>query len=634
MKKVFAHLIALTLVLLVVAPAVRADVLLSELCDPREDYLTDRFIEIFNSGSGAVDLTGWQIVAVGNSSEIFTWNLSGTIAPGQALVAGDQTTVDVFPVDFPDEAWSNSNSTWNGKVGDGARLKNGSGVVIDDAVVPTTVFENKTLVRNDDISSPSSSYIAAQWTATPVDAASEATPGSHHDVQASGPVIALITTIPAVPESNEPVDVEAIVTDDEATITSVVLNWGTISGYRPNAIDMIFTGGATYATVTPIPAQAEGVTVYFAITATNDIPQSTVSPENSYGSSAPPGYYDSAEGLIGVPLQIALHNIIDNHTSISYDNLWTAFYTTDDKPNGKVWDMYSDVPGGIPPYEYTFGVDQGGSAGSEGTGYNREHSWPSSWYGGSGTRPCTPTCSWSIPTDNEVNNRRGSYPLRRGQLAHLDLAQRLQAGAVLLSRLFGDGLRAHRRVQGRFRPRLLLHDHPLLRRGRQLARQPHDRRRRAACPGPKNMLLEWHADDPVSAKEIDRNEAVYDIQGNRNPFIDRPDFVLKMFRPELSPVPIPEILAGAVLHQNVPNPFNPITRLSFDLATAGHARLKVYDAAGRLVTTLVDRHLGVGDHDVIWDGRDDKGRISAAGVYLYRLETGDEVETKRMVLVK
>ena len=186
MKKVFAHLIALALVLLVFAPVVRADVLLSELCDPREDYLTDRFIEIFNSGSGAVDLTGWQIVAVGNSSEIFTWNLSGTIAPGQALVAGDQTTVDVFPVDFPDEAWSNSNSTWNGKVGDGARLKNGSGVVIDDAVVPTTVFENKTLERNDDISSPSSSYIAAQWTATPVDAASDATPGSHHDVQSSG----------------------------------------------------------------------------------------------------------------------------------------------------------------------------------------------------------------------------------------------------------------------------------------------------------------------------------------------------------------------------------------------------------------------------------------------------------------
>jgi endonuclease I len=631
MKKVFAHLITLVLVLSVLTPAVRADVLLSELCDPREDYLTDRFIEIFNSGSGSVDLTGWQIVAVGNSSDIFTWNLSGTIAPGQALVAGDQTTTDIFPVDFPDEAWSNNNSTWNGKIGDGARLKNGSGVIIDDAVVPTTVFENKTLERNDNISSPSPSYNAGQWTATPVDAASDATPGTHHDIQASGPVIAMITTIPAIPESNEPVDVEAIVTDDAATITSVVLNWGTISGYRPNAIDMIFTGGATYATLTPVPAQAEGVTVYFAITATNDVPVSTVSPENSYGSGAPPGYYDSAEGLIGVPLQIELHNIIDNHTTISYTGLWTAFYTTDDKPNGMVWDMYSDVPGGTPPYEYEFGVDQGGSAGSEGSGYNREHSWPSSWYGGSGT-PYTDVFM-VYPTDNEVNNRRGSYPygevnsptwtsLNGCKLGPCSYPG--YSGVVFepIDEYKGDFARAYFYMSTRYYgedgswPGSPMVD------GSQL------------LPWAEAMLLEWHADDPVSEKEIDRNEAVYDIQSNRNPFIDRPDFVLKMYRPELSPVPSPEILARAMLHQNVPNPFNPITKLSFDLAAAGHARLKVYDAAGRLVTTLIDRQLGVGDHDVIWDGRDDAGRISAAGVYLYRLETADEVATKRMVLVK
>ncbi len=53
-------------------------------------------------------------------------------------------------------------------------------------------------------------------------------------------------------------------------------------------------------------------------------------------------------------------------------------------------------------------MDQGGSAGSEGSGYNREHSWPSSWYGGSGT-PYTDVFM-VYPTDNEVNNKRGSYP--------------------------------------------------------------------------------------------------------------------------------------------------------------------------------------------------------------------------------
>ena len=64
---------------------------------------------------------------------------------------------------------------------------------------------------------------------------------------------------------------------------------------------------------------------------------------------------------MGTELQQALHDIIDNHTSVSYATLWTSFKSTDKKSNGKIWDMYSDIPGGTPPYEYTFGIDQCGS---------------------------------------------------------------------------------------------------------------------------------------------------------------------------------------------------------------------------------------------------------------------------------
>ena len=72
----------------------------------------------------------------------------------------------------------------------------------------------------------------------------------------------------------------------------------------------------------------------------------------------PANYYSTATGKIGTELQQALHDIIDNHTSVSYDQLWTSFKTTDKKANGKVWDMYSDIPGGTPPYEFTFGTEQ------------------------------------------------------------------------------------------------------------------------------------------------------------------------------------------------------------------------------------------------------------------------------------
>ena len=70
------------------------------------------------------------------------------------------------------------------------------------------------------------------------------------------------------------------------------------------------------------------------------------------------------------------------------------------------------------------------------------------------------------------------------------------------------------------------------------------------------------------------------------------------------------------------------------MAAVGHARLKVYDTAGRLVTTLINERRDAGLHEVVWDGRDHAGRISSAGVYLYRLEVGEFVETKRMTLVK
>lgn len=83
-----------------------------------------------------------------------------------------------------------------------------------------------------------------------------------------------------------------------------------------------------------------------------------------------------------------------------------------------------------------------------------------------------------------------------------------------------------------------------------------------------------------------------------------------------------------------PNPFNPSTTLAFELAAPGHARLRVYDAAGRLVATLVDENRGAGRHEIVWDGRDDGGRAVASGVYLYRLDSAAYGATRRMVLLK
>ena len=123
-------------------------------------------------------------------------------------------------------------------------------------------------------------------------------------------------------------------------------------------------------------------------------------------AQAPSNYYNSANGLSGNALKTALHNIIKGHTAISYSATADAFWSTDNKGSGVVWDMYSDRPGGTPPYTFHLGQDQCGNYDSEGDCYNREHSWPQSWF----NEQTTPRCDLHhiFPTDGFVNGKRSN----------------------------------------------------------------------------------------------------------------------------------------------------------------------------------------------------------------------------------
>ena len=90
-----------------------------------------------------------------------------------------------------------------------------------------------------------------------------------------------------------------------------------------------------------------------------------------------------------------------------------------------------------------------------------------------------------------------------------------------------------------------------------------------------------------------------------------------------------KIPSGYSLLQNYPNPFNPKTNIKFDLPKTSYAKLIVYDALGREVVTLVNEKLAPGTYEVDWNG---SGYTS--GVYFYRLEAGEYVEVKKMVLIK
>jgi len=88
------------------------------------------------------------------------------------------------------------------------------------------------------------------------------------------------------------------------------------------------------------------------------------------------------------------------------------------------------------------------------------------------------------------------------------------------------------------------------------------------------------------------------------------------------------------MSQNVPNPFNPTTKVSFALPVASKVNLAVYNVLGQHVTTLVDAFMPAGYQETIWDGTDKDGHTVASGVYFYKLRAGDFTDTKKMLMLK
>ncbi|MBN2614567.1 MAG: endonuclease [Bacteroidales bacterium] len=238
----------------------------------------------------------------------------------------------------------------------------------------------------------------------------------------------------------------------------------------------------------------------------------------------PDGYYNAAQGKTGAALKTALFNIIHTHTERTYTQLWTDFQSTDKKANGKVWDIYSDVPGGNPDYEYTFISDQCGNYSGEGSCYNREHSFPKSWF--NDAEPMYTDLFHIYPTDGYVNGKRGNYPY--GEVTSPNWtstngsklgpsATAGYTGTVFepideykgdLARTYFYMVTCYENVVTQWNSDVLSGDtYP------------------AFSQWTLTLLLKWNDEDPVSQKEIDRNNAIYSIQHNRNPYIDHPEYV-------------------------------------------------------------------------------------------------------------
>jgi len=263
----------------------------------------------------------------------------------------------------------------------------------------------------------------------------------------------------------------------------------------------------------------------------------------------PPGYYDPANGQTGVTLQSTLHNIIKGHTVISYSGIPGFFPTTDAKPGNVVWDMYSDIPGGTPPYVYHYYLGQEcGNYSGEGDCYNREHSWPKSWFNDS--PPMNSDIFHIYPTDGYVNGKRGNYPYGTVSSASWTSQNGSKlgncnwpgySGTVFepLDEYKGDFARTYFYMSTRYYTEDAGWDITDMTNKSQLK------------PWALQMMLQWNNADPVSVKELDRNNALYVIQLNRNPFIDHPEFAYQIWG---NPVGTGDGSRGSVILKIYPNP--------------------------------------------------------------------------------
>jgi len=96
-----------------------------------------------------------------------------------------------------------------------------------------------------------------------------------------------------------------------------------------------------------------------------------------------------------------------------------------------------------------------------------------------------------------------------------------------------------------------------------------------------------------------------------------------------------EILLTPYSLRNFPNPFNPVTTISFETTNLHeNTRIEIYNLKGQKVKTLVNEELAAGKHSVIWNGADDSGKSVSSGIYFYKMRAGNYTSTKKMILMK
>ena len=265
-------------------------------------------------------------------------------------------------------------------------------------------------------------------------------------------------------------------------------------------------------------------------------------------SQIPSGYYNTATST-GYTLKTQLSNIIDDHNDQGY-NAIDGFMSSYDLDNyyetgsNTILDVYSENPSSSDPYNFTPGVDECGNYSNEGDCYNKEHVIPQSVF--SSNTPMQSDAHQLLPTDGRVNGFRGNFPFGRvndnNLVSQSGISNPTQNGSKLGANLnsgyssgySGTVFEPINEFKGDI---ARIYFYFITRYENQVGNWSSF----AMFDGSSDqvlqttflsILIEWHLSDPVSQKEIDRNNNIYyNHQNNRNPFVDHPEYVSMIWNP-------------------------------------------------------------------------------------------------------
>lgn len=275
----------------------------------------------------------------------------------------------------------------------------------------------------------------------------------------------------------------------------------------------------------------------------------------------------------------ALHNHITANTTVrSYDDLIGAHATydihkSDDGLRTIIWDMYSDNPSGAEPYEYLpISSDRCGTYDSEGDCYNREHSTPASWYGDK--LPMYTDFFNLVPADGYVNGERSNWPMAKVGTASWTSLNGSKVGTSATTGISGTVFEPRNEYKGDF-ARIFLYMSVRYEDviGTLMSGNGSSIFANSAYPSFKSgaiqLYIQWHNQDPPSAKEVTRNNGGQIYQGNRNPFVDHPEWVYKIWgttgscppltQPCTAPLAVNNIGFSSVTASSLQGSFTPVS---------------------------------------------------------------------------